>query len=264
MVKISGLVLSIVNVHAALPSRGAILTVGVAASSSIILALTILEGFSTRYIRTGKRAPDWRTDHAAALSRRERKERGTPEDAEVVAGLPIPKAEACYGLRFAPCCSPAQYTTLVGSPIFLRGSLQTHCTEYSTDLVPPTVINCRNLNFHSWVLHPTSSPTPTLSPSPEKMSVSLITDIQQEGESGPLIEPCSRGKTSPLPQGTKEGTGEGLEPEDSSPQDAQKRAPNHSHGRKRAKSNAKLKLVRSLAVCEESSGPFSTDGPPES
>lgn len=28
-------------------------------------------------------------------------------------------------------------------------------------------------------------------------------------------------------------------------------------------SNAKLKLVRSLAVCEESSGPFN-DGPPES
>ncbi|XP_059184985.1 R3H domain-containing protein 2 isoform X2 [Centropristis striata] len=96
------------------------------------------------------------------------------------------------------------------------------------------------------------------------MSVSLTTDIQQEGESGPLIEPCSRGKTSPQPQGTKEGTGDGLEPEDSSPQDAQKRAPNHSHGRKRAKSNAKLKLVRSLAVCEESSGPFSNDGPPES
>ncbi|CAK6952688.1 R3H domain-containing protein 2 isoform X3 [Scomber scombrus] len=95
------------------------------------------------------------------------------------------------------------------------------------------------------------------------MSVSLTTDIQQEGESGPLIEPCSRGKTSPQPQGTKEGTGEGLEPEDSSSQDAQKRAPNHSHGRKRAKSNAKLKLVRSLAVCEES-GPFSNDGPPES
>uniref|UniRef100_A0A8P4GLU5 R3H domain containing 2 n=1 Tax=Dicentrarchus labrax TaxID=13489 RepID=A0A8P4GLU5_DICLA len=96
------------------------------------------------------------------------------------------------------------------------------------------------------------------------MSVSLTTDIQQEGESGPLIEPCSRGKTSPQPLGTKDGTGEGLEPEDSSSQDAQKRAPNHSHGRKRAKSNAKLKLVRSLAVCEESSGPFSNDGPPES
>ncbi|XP_056292883.1 R3H domain-containing protein 2 isoform X1 [Pseudoliparis swirei] len=96
------------------------------------------------------------------------------------------------------------------------------------------------------------------------MSVSLTTVIQHEGESGPRIEPCSRGKTSPQPQGTKEGTGEGLEPEDSSPQDAQKRAPNHSHGRKRAKSNAKLKLVRSLAVCEESSGPFSNDGTPES
>uniref|UniRef100_A0A672ZRH6 R3H domain-containing protein n=1 Tax=Sphaeramia orbicularis TaxID=375764 RepID=A0A672ZRH6_9TELE len=96
------------------------------------------------------------------------------------------------------------------------------------------------------------------------MSVSLTADIQQEGESGPLIEPCSRGKTSPQPQGTKEVTGEGLESEESAPQDAQKRAPNHSHGRKRAKSNAKLKLVRSLAVCEESSGPFSNDGPPES
>ncbi|XP_029006044.1 R3H domain-containing protein 2 isoform X8 [Betta splendens] len=95
------------------------------------------------------------------------------------------------------------------------------------------------------------------------MSVSLTTDIQQEGESGPLIEPCSRGKTSPQPQGTKEGTGEGLDPEDSSPQDSQKRAPNHSHGRKRAKSNAKLKLVRSLAVCEESCGPFSNDGGPD-
>ncbi|XP_061147772.1 R3H domain-containing protein 2 isoform X6 [Syngnathus typhle] len=96
------------------------------------------------------------------------------------------------------------------------------------------------------------------------MSVSLTPDIQKEGESGPLIEPCGRGKTSPQPQGPKEGTGEGLEPEDGSPQDVQKRAPNHSHGRKRAKSNAKLKLVRSLAVCEESSGPFANDGPPES
>uniref|UniRef100_A0A3Q1FNC5 R3H domain containing 2 n=1 Tax=Acanthochromis polyacanthus TaxID=80966 RepID=A0A3Q1FNC5_9TELE len=74
------------------------------------------------------------------------------------------------------------------------------------------------------------------------MSVSLTTDIQQEGESGPLIEPCSRGKTSPQPQGTKEGTGEGLEPDDSAPQDAQKRAPNHSHGRKRAKDIIQLHI----------------------
>lgn len=117
---------------------------------------------------------------------------------------------------------------------------------------------------HHWVPHPTPSPFPTLSPSPKKMSVSLTTDIQQEGESGALIEPCNRGKTSPQPQGVKEVLGEGQEPEDTIPQDAQKRAPNHSHGRKRAKSNAKVKLVRSLAVCEESSGPFSNDGPPES
>ncbi|XP_054472168.1 R3H domain-containing protein 2 isoform X4 [Anoplopoma fimbria] len=74
------------------------------------------------------------------------------------------------------------------------------------------------------------------------MSVSLTTDIQQEGESGPLIEPCSRGKASPQPQCTKEGTGEGLEPEDSSPQDTQKRAPNHSHGRKRAKEIIQLHI----------------------
>lgn len=134
-------------------------------------------------------------------------------------------------------------------------SIQTHCTD-SIVSVPP--YSCL------WVHNPTPSLIPTLSPSSKKMSVSVTTDIQLEGENGPLIEPCSRGKASPQPQGTKDGAGEGVEPEDSCPQDAQKRAPNHSHGRKRPKSNAKLKLVRSLAVCEESSGPFSNDGPPES
>lgn len=67
---------------------------------------------------------------------------------------------------------------------------------------------------------PNSHP-PSLPPSLKKMSVNLTTDIQLEGENGPLIEPCSRGKTSPQPQGTKEGTGDSVEPEDSSPQDAQ-------------------------------------------
>ncbi|XP_047642969.1 R3H domain-containing protein 2 isoform X15 [Phacochoerus africanus] len=43
-------------------------------------------------------------------------------------------------------------------------------------------------------------------------------------------------------------------------QETQRRTSNHGHARKRAKSNSKLKLVRSLAVCEESSAPF-TDGP---
>ncbi|XP_040196876.1 R3H domain-containing protein 2 isoform X12 [Rana temporaria] len=49
------------------------------------------------------------------------------------------------------------------------------------------------------------------------------------------------------------------EPESDEPnsrQEPQRRNPSHGHARKRAKSNSKLKLVRSLAVCEESSGPF--------
>ncbi|XP_060618991.2 R3H domain-containing protein 2 isoform X9 [Anolis sagrei] len=51
--------------------------------------------------------------------------------------------------------------------------------------------------------------------------------------------------------------------EESSPrQESQRRISNHGHARKRAKSNSKLKLVRSLAVCEESSSPF-VDGPLE-
>ncbi|KAM8802190.1 R3H domain-containing protein 2 isoform 19-T21 [Rhynchonycteris naso] len=45
-------------------------------------------------------------------------------------------------------------------------------------------------------------------------------------------------------------------------QETQRRTSNHGHARKRAKSNTKLKLVRSLAVCEESSAPFA-DGPLE-
>ncbi|XP_077932292.1 R3H domain-containing protein 2 isoform X10 [Halichoerus grypus] len=45
-------------------------------------------------------------------------------------------------------------------------------------------------------------------------------------------------------------------------QETQRRTSSHGHARKRAKSNSKLKLVRSLAVCEESSAPFA-DGPLE-
>ncbi|XP_053148369.1 R3H domain-containing protein 2 isoform X4 [Hemicordylus capensis] len=50
--------------------------------------------------------------------------------------------------------------------------------------------------------------------------------------------------------------------ESSTRQESQRRTSNHGHARKRAKSNSKLKLVRSLAVCEESSSPF-VDGPLE-
>ncbi|XDV35168.1 hypothetical protein PO909_005168 [Leuciscus waleckii] len=72
-----------------------------------------------------------------------------------------------------------------------------------------------------------------------------------------------RGKTIPSAP-SKDTNPDITDPDDNLSQDAQRRCQNHGHTRKRAKSNAKLKLVRSLAVCEESSGPFSTDGPPES
>lgn len=71
-----------------------------------------------------------------------------------------------------------------------------------------------------------------------------------------------RGKSPSAP--SKDTNTDSTDPDDNLSQDAQRRCQNHGHTRKRAKSNAKLKLVRSLAVCEESSGPFSTDGPPES
>ncbi|KAJ8400786.1 hypothetical protein AAFF_G00391400 [Aldrovandia affinis] len=91
------------------------------------------------------------------------------------------------------------------------------------------------------------------------MSTSCAPDMSKEGESESL---GGRGKAAQQPP-CKECTGEGTEGEETFTQDSQRRTQNHGHGRKRAKSNAKLKLVRSLAVCEESSAPFSTDGPPE-
>ncbi|XP_067314805.1 R3H domain-containing protein 2 isoform X2 [Pseudorasbora parva] len=86
------------------------------------------------------------------------------------------------------------------------------------------------------------------------MSVVFSSD-EMEGDPAGI-----RGKSPSAPSKDTDGT----DPDDSLSQDAQRRCQNHGHTRKRAKSNAKLKLVRSLAVCEESSGPFSTDGPPES
>uniref|UniRef100_A0AAV2M6G6 R3H domain-containing protein 2 n=1 Tax=Knipowitschia caucasica TaxID=637954 RepID=A0AAV2M6G6_KNICA len=182
------------------------------------------------------------TDHAAALSWRLCLEPFNPPPPP-----PLP-----VQLTTTPWLTPVQCRSIVPLPLARGSHKESHHQGSWSDTT----------HSHSWGPRPTPSPFPTLSPSPKKMSVTL-TDIQQEGESGPLIEPCSRGKVSPQPQGPKDLTGEIQEPEDTAPQDALKRAPNHSHGRKRAKSNAKVKLVRSLAVCEESSGPFS-DGPPES
>ncbi|XP_016333000.1 R3H domain-containing protein 2-like [Sinocyclocheilus anshuiensis] len=97
------------------------------------------------------------------------------------------------------------------------------------------------------------------------MSVVFTPDGMLEGD-GSLSTDAStgiRGKISPTAL-AKDANSDSTEPDDNLSQDAQRRCQNHGHTRKRAKSNAKLKLVRSLAVCEESSGPFLTDGPPES
>ncbi|NWH81043.1 R3HD2 protein, partial [Piaya cayana] len=55
---------------------------------------------------------------------------------------------------------------------------------------------------------------------------------------------------------SKEEVGKDVGEEVSVRQESQRRTSSHGHARKRAKSNSKLKLVRSLAVCEESSSPF--------
>ncbi|XP_051562018.1 R3H domain-containing protein 2-like isoform X2 [Myxocyprinus asiaticus] len=97
------------------------------------------------------------------------------------------------------------------------------------------------------------------------MSAVFPPDGMMEGE-GTLSTDglaSTRGKSSPSAP-AKDINVDGTEPDENLSQDAQRRCQNHGHTRKRAKSNAKLKLVRSLAVCEESSGPFLTDGPPES
>ncbi|MCI4375285.1 hypothetical protein PGIGA_G00107650 [Pangasianodon gigas] len=99
------------------------------------------------------------------------------------------------------------------------------------------------------------------------MSVILPLDGVREGESvlvteTPAASRCKGTSTTLSKDNNTENNG--AEPDDNLTQDTQKRCQNHGHSRKRAKSNAKLKLVRSLAVCEESSGMFSTDGPAES
>lgn len=85
-------------------------------------------------------------------------------------------------------------------------------------------------------------------------------EIMKESEKKLVEESVSKNKfiskTSSKEEVEKEGE------ETSVRQETQRRASNHGHARKRAKSNSKLKLVRSLAVCEESSAPFA-DGPLE-
>ncbi|NXL52739.1 R3HD2 protein, partial [Podilymbus podiceps] len=87
-------------------------------------------------------------------------------------------------------------------------------------------------------------------------------EIMKESERKVLEESVNKTKyvsRSPSKEEVEKDGGE----EVSVRQESQRRTSSHGHARKRAKSNSKLKLVRSLAVCEESSSPF-VDGLPES
>uniref|UniRef100_A0A8C0FPP8 R3H domain-containing protein 2 n=1 Tax=Bubo bubo TaxID=30461 RepID=A0A8C0FPP8_BUBBB len=80
-------------------------------------------------------------------------------------------------------------------------------------------------------------------------------EIMKESEKKVVEESVNRTKyvsRSPSKEEVEKDGGE----EVSVRQESQRRTSSHGHARKRAKSNSKLKLVRSLAVCEESSSPF--------
>ncbi|XP_069735754.1 R3H domain-containing protein 2 isoform X6 [Phaenicophaeus curvirostris] len=80
-------------------------------------------------------------------------------------------------------------------------------------------------------------------------------EIMKESEKKLVEESVNKTKyvsRSPSKEEVEKDVGE----EVSVRQESQRRTSSHGHARKRAKSNSKLKLVRSLAVCEESSSPF--------
>lgn len=77
-------------------------------------------------------------------------------------------------------------------------------------------------------------------------------EIMKESEKRLVEESVNRSKAVSRSPSKEEQESD----ESNSRLEPQRRNPSHGHARKRAKSNSKLKLVRSLAVCEESSGPF--------
>ncbi|NXK43154.1 R3HD2 protein, partial [Piprites chloris] len=80
-------------------------------------------------------------------------------------------------------------------------------------------------------------------------------EIMKESEKKVVEESVNKTKYVPRSPSKEEVEKDGGE-EVNVRQESQRRTSSHGHARKRAKSNSKLKLVRSLAVCEESSGPF--------
>uniref|UniRef100_A0A7N5J928 R3H domain containing 2 n=1 Tax=Ailuropoda melanoleuca TaxID=9646 RepID=A0A7N5J928_AILME len=93
-------------------------------------------------------------------------------------------------------------------------------------------------------------------------------EIMKESEKKLVEESVNKNKfisKTPSKEETEkesEDTGLRQETQDNESLLDKRRTSNHGHARKRTKSNSKLKLVRSLAVCEESSAPFA-DGPLE-
>ncbi|XP_054859286.1 R3H domain-containing protein 2 isoform X4 [Eublepharis macularius] len=79
-------------------------------------------------------------------------------------------------------------------------------------------------------------------------------EIMKESEKKLVEESVNRNKFVSRSPSKEEVEKDGEE--SSSRPESQRRTSNHGHARKRAKSNSKLKLVRGLAVCEESSNPF--------
>ncbi|XP_055520305.1 R3H domain-containing protein 2 isoform X5 [Leucoraja erinacea] len=86
-------------------------------------------------------------------------------------------------------------------------------------------------------------------------------EIMKESEKKLVEESLIKNKPACRTSSKEELEKDGEDP--NSQQEFQRRTQNHGHSRKRSKSNSKLKLVRSLAVCEESSHPFTCDGPQE-
>ncbi|XP_048474794.1 R3H domain-containing protein 2 [Rhincodon typus] len=86
-------------------------------------------------------------------------------------------------------------------------------------------------------------------------------EIMKESEKKLVEESLIKNKSAFRTSSKEEVEKDGEDP--NAQLDFQRRTQNHGHSRKRSKSNSKLKLVRSLAVCEESSHPFTCDGPQE-
>ncbi|XP_072105575.1 R3H domain-containing protein 2 isoform X2 [Mobula birostris] len=86
-------------------------------------------------------------------------------------------------------------------------------------------------------------------------------EIMKESEKKLVEESLIKNKYACRTSSKEELEKDGEDP--NAQQEFQRRTQNHGHSRKRSKSNSKLKLVRSLAVCEESSHPFTCDGPQE-